>query len=230
MVSTLRRAVPALLSVSFIYAGSAAAQNYPLRSIRIIIPFAAGGGADVVFRMLTPPLSENLGQQVVIDNRPGGGATIGMDLVSKAAPDGYTLGVANVPFGVNPFILSNLPYDTEKDFEFYDWLGVVVPAGTPGQVVLKLKTPYRDGTSHIDCRRWNSCNGWPPWCRARPISSAFGCWRLRQTAGGDCARSRADDTAHAADARAWRGRVWLGAVVETCSTSILSVAGGRVDV
>jgi tripartite-type tricarboxylate transporter receptor subunit TctC len=66
--------------------------------------------------MLAPPLSEHLGQQVVIDNRPGGAATIGMDLVAKAAPDGYTLGVANVSLGVNPFILSKLPYDTEKDF------------------------------------------------------------------------------------------------------------------
>ena len=116
MVPTLRRALVALLSVSFIFAGSATAQNYPTRSIRIIIPFAAGGATDVVFRMLTPPLSEHLGQQVVIDNRPGGAATIGMDLVAKAAPDGYTLGVANVSFGVNPFILRKLPYDTEKDF------------------------------------------------------------------------------------------------------------------
>ena len=116
MVSMLRHAVPALLSVSFIYAGSGVAQNYPTRSVRIIIPFAAGGATDVVFRMLTPPLSENLGQQAVIDNRPGGAATIGIDLVAKAAPDGYTLGVANVSFGVNPFILRKLPYDTEKDF------------------------------------------------------------------------------------------------------------------
>ena len=116
MVSMLRHAVPALLSVSFIYAGSGASQNYPTRAIRIVIPFAAGGATDVVFRMLTPPLSENLGQQAVIDNRPGGAATIGIDLVAKAAPDGYTLGVANVSFGVNPFILRKLPYDTEKDF------------------------------------------------------------------------------------------------------------------
>ena len=116
MVPRLRRALLALLSVSLVFVGSAAAQNYPARSIRIIIPFAAGGATDVVFRMLTPPLSEHLGQQVVIDNRPGGAATIGMDLAAKAAPDGYTLGVANVSFGVNPFILRKLPYDTEKDF------------------------------------------------------------------------------------------------------------------
>ncbi|MCC7486447.1 MAG: tripartite tricarboxylate transporter substrate binding protein [Burkholderiales bacterium] len=106
-------AMPAML---FAVAGSAAAQNYPQRPVRIIIPFAAGGATDVVFRMLAPRLSEELGQQVLIDNRPGGGATIGMDLVAKSAPDGYTLGVANVSLGVNPFVLSRLPYDTVKDF------------------------------------------------------------------------------------------------------------------
>jgi tripartite-type tricarboxylate transporter receptor subunit TctC len=106
----------ALLGAALAGSGSAAAQNYPVRSIRIIIPFAAGGATDVVFRMLTPALSEHLGQQVIIDNRPGGAATIGMDLTAKAAPDGYTLGVANVAFGVNPFALRKLPYDSEKDF------------------------------------------------------------------------------------------------------------------
>jgi tripartite-type tricarboxylate transporter receptor subunit TctC len=107
----LRSAMLALLACS-----SVAAQNFPNRPVRIIIPFAAGGATDVVFRMLTPALSEQLGQQVIIDNRPGGAATIGMDLTAKAAPDGYTLGVANVAFGVNPFALRKLPYDSEKDF------------------------------------------------------------------------------------------------------------------
>lgn len=116
MAFALRRVALALLSVAFVQAGGSAAQNYPNKSVRIIIPFAAGGATDVVFRMLTPSLSEQLGQQVLIDNRPGGAATIGMDLTAKAAPDGYTLGVANVAFSVNPFILRKLPYDTEKDF------------------------------------------------------------------------------------------------------------------
>lgn len=89
---------------------------YPAKPVRIVIPFAPGGATDVVFRMLTPSLSENLGQSVVIDNRPGGAATIGMNVVAKSSPDGYTLGVANVSFTVNPFILGKLPFDTEKDF------------------------------------------------------------------------------------------------------------------
>lgn len=106
----------ALVALPFVGAGTVAAQSYPVRPVRIIIPFAPGGATDVVFRILSPSLSENLGQPVVIDNRPGGAATIGMDLVAKAPPDGYTVGVANVSLGVNPYIISKLPFDTEKDF------------------------------------------------------------------------------------------------------------------
>jgi tripartite-type tricarboxylate transporter receptor subunit TctC len=115
MNSTLLRFLSTLWSVSLIYAGSAAAQSYPAKSIRVIIPFAVGGSTDVVFRILAPRLSERLGQQVVVDNRPGGAATIGMDMVAKSPPDGYTLGVANLSFGANPFMLSKMPFDTEKD-------------------------------------------------------------------------------------------------------------------
>ena len=89
---------------------------YPLKPVRIVIPFAAGGATDVVFRLLAPALTEGMGQPVLIDNRPGGAATIGMDVVAKAPADGYTFGVANVSFGVNPFIAARLPYKTEHDF------------------------------------------------------------------------------------------------------------------
>ena len=93
-----------------------AAQSYPTKPVRIIVPFAPGGSIDVVFRLLVPALSEGLGQQVLIDNRPGGAAIIGTDLVAKAPADGYTVGVANVAFGVNPYLTPKLPYNTEKDF------------------------------------------------------------------------------------------------------------------
>ncbi|MBI4192644.1 MAG: tripartite tricarboxylate transporter substrate binding protein [Betaproteobacteria bacterium] len=115
MSATLYRSWFALLCVSCIYAGSAPAQSYPFKPIRIIIPYAPGGGADVLFRFLAPPLSENLGQQVVVDNRPGGAATIGVDMVAKSKPDGYTLGMASLSFVANPFMVSKMPYDTEKD-------------------------------------------------------------------------------------------------------------------
>jgi len=95
---------------------SAFAQSYPSKPVRVIIPFAPGGSTDVVFRLLAPRITESLGQPMIVDNRPGGGATIGMDLVAKSAADGYTLGVANISFGANPSLLAKLPYDTEKDF------------------------------------------------------------------------------------------------------------------
>ena len=94
----------------------AAAQTYPAKPVRVIVPFAPGGSTDVVFRILAPRLTEYLGQPLLVDNRPGGGATIGMDLVAKSAPDGYTLGVANISFGANPSLVPRLPYDTARDF------------------------------------------------------------------------------------------------------------------
>ena len=113
-MSNFRFTAPALLG-TLLLATVAAAQTYPARPVRIIIPFSAGGATDVVFRILAPHLSETLGQTVVIDNRPGGAAIIGMDLALKSPPDGYTLGVANVSFGVNPSLFAKMPFDSEKD-------------------------------------------------------------------------------------------------------------------
>jgi len=112
----LHRFLSALLCLPFIYAGSAAAQDYPNRPIRLIIPWSPGGGTDTTFRMWTSELAENLGQQVVVDNRAGAGSIIGLDIVAKAQPDGYTLGASNIAFGANPFLRSKMPFDTEKDF------------------------------------------------------------------------------------------------------------------
>jgi tripartite-type tricarboxylate transporter receptor subunit TctC len=104
-----------LLSVFLMYSESVLAQTYPTKPITLIIPFSIGGGNDVIFRILQPGLSENLGQQFIIDNRPGGGATIGMNMVVKSAPDGYTLGCATTSFAANPCLMSKMPFDTEKD-------------------------------------------------------------------------------------------------------------------
>ena len=116
-----------LFIISGLAADFVAAQTYPTRSIRIIVPFAPGGATDAVMRMMAPRLSENLGQQVVVDNRPGGASTIGMDIVAKSAPDGYTLGVANLSFSINPTLFgAKLPYNTEKDFALVS-LATIVP-------------------------------------------------------------------------------------------------------
>jgi tripartite-type tricarboxylate transporter receptor subunit TctC len=105
----------ALLPVLFLYAAPAAAQNYPVKPIRIIVPYAAGGGTDVVYRILAPRLTETLGQQVVVENRPGGASTIGLDFAAKSPPDGYTLGVGNIAYGANPSLIKKMPFDSEKD-------------------------------------------------------------------------------------------------------------------
>ena len=104
-----------LVSATFAYAGPATAQNYPTKPIRIIVPYAPGGSTDVVMRILAPRMMESLGQQVVVENRPGGSSTIGLDAAAKSAPDGYTLGVPNLTFGANPSLIKKMPFDTEKD-------------------------------------------------------------------------------------------------------------------
>ncbi len=98
--------------------GGAQAQDaYPTKPIRLVVPFAVGGGLDITARIVTPKMTELLGQQIIVDNRPGAGAVIGTDLVSKAAPDGYTILIGEVSsFGVNPWLYKNIPYDSVKDF------------------------------------------------------------------------------------------------------------------
>ena len=93
----------------------AAAQQYPTRAIRAIVPYAPGGSTDVVMRILAPRMSEMLGQQVIVENRPGGSSTIGTDIAAKAQPDGHTIGVANITFCANPSLMKKMPYDSEKD-------------------------------------------------------------------------------------------------------------------
>lgn len=92
-----------------------AAESYPSRPVRLIVPFAAGGGADVVARVIAKGLSDRLGQQVVVDNRAGGGGVIGVELGARAAPDGYTLTFVPASFTMQP-ALRSLPYDPIKSF------------------------------------------------------------------------------------------------------------------
>ena len=92
------------------------AQTYPARPIRAIVPYAAGGGVDVVARLIAPRLGERLGQQVVIDNRPGATGNIGAELASRAAPDGYTVLIAGASIAINVSLYRKLAYDLVKDF------------------------------------------------------------------------------------------------------------------
>ncbi len=106
----------ALATACAVLAGSAHAQNYPNRPLRLVIPYAPGGPVDIVGRVTGAKLTEMLGQQVIIDNRAGAGGNIALDIVAKAAPDGYTLLMgANGPIAINPSLYANMPIDTEKD-------------------------------------------------------------------------------------------------------------------
>ena len=103
-----------LLSVSSVALG---AEAYPNKPIRMILPVAPSGGSDITARTMNPKLIEYLGQQVIIDNRPGAGGTNGMVLAARAAPDGYTVIQSTIgPTAVNVTLEKNLPYDTLRDF------------------------------------------------------------------------------------------------------------------
>ncbi len=95
---------------------AAQAENYPTKPIRWIVPFPPGGSVDILARLVNAKLAENLGQQVVIDNRSGASGTIGTEIVARAAPDGYTLVSNTVPFVANTFLYSRVPYDVLNDF------------------------------------------------------------------------------------------------------------------
>jgi len=110
-------------------AAPAAAQTWPVRPVRIIVPFAPGGGVDTVTRFLAQKLSEQTGSSFVVDNRPGGAGILGAELVAKAAPDGYALLTSAPEFSINPSVRSKLPYDPFKDFAYISQL-------TAGQFML----------------------------------------------------------------------------------------------
>jgi len=98
-------------------AGSIPAQDYPTRAVRLVVPFAAGAGTnDILARLVAQRLTDSLGHQVVVDNRPGASGIIGTDIVAKAPPDGYTILIMSVPFTANASLYEKLPYNAEKDF------------------------------------------------------------------------------------------------------------------
>src|SRR5690349_22582023 len=105
-----------LLAISFCFSGLAAAQSWPAKPIRYIVPFPPGGSSDLISRAIAPRLSERLGQPVVIENLPGAGAMLGVDRVAKSAPDGYTIGLAAAgALSSNIHLYPRMPFDPEKD-------------------------------------------------------------------------------------------------------------------
>src|SRR5687767_2436665 len=117
MAAFVCRSVPAYLIAALlaVAAGASHAQSYPSKTIRMIVPIAPGGGTDIVGRLISTLLSEQMGVTVFVDNRPGAGSVIGTELLAKSPPDGYTLMNVAPEFVINPS-LRKLPYDPLRDF------------------------------------------------------------------------------------------------------------------
>ena len=130
-------------------AATTAAQNYPSKPVRLIVPWAAASGTDLMSRMIAQKLGENLGVQVVVDNRGGAGATIGTELAAKSAPDGYALYIGgSVSMAISPVIYPKVGYDSVRDFapvslitRFYNALSVhpSVPARSVRDLIAVAK-------------------------------------------------------------------------------------------
>jgi tripartite-type tricarboxylate transporter receptor subunit TctC len=120
--------------------GAAFAQTFPEKPVRVVIPYAPGGGTDNLVRVIAPSVGSALGQQLIIESRPGGASIIGSELVAKAAPDGYTLLATDLAFLVNPGLFkAKMPFDTVKSFS-----GLTMMASAPVILVIHPSVPAKN--------------------------------------------------------------------------------------
>lgn len=124
------------LAAGLAFATAASAQTYPNRPIRVVIPYAAGGGTDNLVRVIAQEVSSTIGQQLVVDNRPGAASAIGTEIVANAVPDGYTLLATDSAILINPGLIKNLPFDTLKSLT-----GVTMMATAPVILVANPSVP-----------------------------------------------------------------------------------------
>ena len=134
-----RAAAAACLVPALVFSAPASAQPaYPQKPIRMVVPFPAGGGTDILARLVGQKMSEALGQQIITDNRPGAGGTIGTDVASKAPADGYTIIMVSGSHAINPGLYPKLPYDTVNDFA-----PITQIATSPGILVVHPALPVK---------------------------------------------------------------------------------------
>jgi tripartite-type tricarboxylate transporter receptor subunit TctC len=144
---SLLRAVAGMAAAML--AGVANAQAaFPEKPIRIVVPFSPGGGADLIARTVSAELAKELGQPVIVDNKPGAGTVIGSDLVAKSTPDGYTLLLSSIAHSVNPSLADKLPYATEKDF-----VPVAMLVRSPNVLVVRADSPYKSVKDIIEAAK-----------------------------------------------------------------------------
>jgi tripartite-type tricarboxylate transporter receptor subunit TctC len=134
------RNIAATLCAGLVMTGAHAqgAQNFPNKPIRIVVPYTPGGFNDTMARIVGKKLTESWGQPVIVDNRPGGGTTIGTDNAAKSPADGYTMLVVGFPLPVNQYLYKKLPYDTTKDLT-----GVILGGHSPALMIVNSNSPYR---------------------------------------------------------------------------------------
>jgi tripartite-type tricarboxylate transporter receptor subunit TctC len=127
-----------IVGAALLLAAGASFAAYPDKPIRLVVPFAPGGGTDLIARTLGAGMSQALGQQVLIDNKPGAGTIIGTDAVAKSPADGYTLVMASFAHAVNPTLQPKLPFDTDKAFT-----PVILVGRGPNVLVVRPESPYK---------------------------------------------------------------------------------------
>ncbi|MEY4752969.1 MAG: hypothetical protein RJA44_644, partial [Pseudomonadota bacterium] len=133
----MRRLATFILALGI--AGAAAAQSWPTRTVRVLVPAPAGSSLDIIVRTLGDKLKDRWGQPIVVDNKPGAGGMLGMDVVAKAAPDGYTLGIGfNGPIAYGPHMYRKMPYAPAKDL-----LPVVLTTSQPNALAVPGNHPAR---------------------------------------------------------------------------------------
>jgi tripartite-type tricarboxylate transporter receptor subunit TctC len=159
MHTRIAKALLSLLLLALAAAG-VQAQSYPSKPIRIIVPTSPGGLNDLLSRALGQHVSASIGQLVLVENRPGGGSMIGMQVLAKSPPDGYTLGITTTePLVFNPLLYTSLPYDPENDFSYVTHLvrtlGVIVAhAAAPGNTFPEMIAYAKSNPGKLDWATW----------------------------------------------------------------------------
>lgn len=128
----------ALLSIGMALAGEIRPQTYPVKPVRVIVPFAPGGSTDIIARVVSQKMAEDLGQPIVIDNRPGAASNVGTELAARAAPDGYTLLMGTPGFTINPSLYTKVNFHPVKDFS-----PIILMASVPLVIVVHPSLPVR---------------------------------------------------------------------------------------
>lgn len=133
------------------FGGGSVLAAFPERAVKLVVPFAPGGGTDAIARALGVGMSQALGQPVIVENKPGAGTIIGTDLVAKSPADGYTVVVASFAHAVNPSLMAKLPFDTEKAFS-----PVILLAKGPNILVVRTDSPFKSVADVIAAARTHS--------------------------------------------------------------------------